>query len=435
MEEEFGLHNTGEGSLGAAIISENESQYSSNWRIKSAYVPRGTSLLKILEVSLSEILSAYMEPLVKQWIKNIHLVLLTILNLWGRFVLKNEGSIPRSACGIGLDEKVKETLSKGEETELMKGFTSKNGKLFDAYLSLDTNGKLKYRFPDKSNNYAYSNLRPKGSINSFGSDLENSIPTILLGVQLSEKNKQALQKGKETELIQGFTSKKGKLFDAFLYLDKENKLKFRFPEKSQKKIDLKVSETGKTINKKDNESLNKIKDEISVEYSNENLNKNSQIKTELKSNLGVEKKFSNQPKKITSEEIPLPKIIFGKTLGPEILKALNQGRETDLISGFLTTSGKEFSAYLKITQSNLIQFRIPSRERDTQITAIPKIIFGVTLSEQNKMSLKRGVETSLILGFEINHKRFDGYLRKDGESILIRTKSLTKSYPIAGISL
>lgn len=51
---------------------------------------------------------------------------------------------------------------------------------------------------------------------------------MILGIKLTEKEKIILLSGKETELIKGFTNKEGHVFDAFLSLNGENKLVFRF---------------------------------------------------------------------------------------------------------------------------------------------------------------------------------------------------------------
>jgi len=54
------------------------------------------------------------------------------------------------------------------------------------------------------------------------------LPDTILGIKLTEKEKALLLSGKETALIKGFTNKEGHVFDAFLSLNGENKLVFRF---------------------------------------------------------------------------------------------------------------------------------------------------------------------------------------------------------------
>lgn len=54
------------------------------------------------------------------------------------------------------------------------------------------------------------------------------LPETILGIKLTEKEKKVLLGGKETDLIKGFTNREGHVFDAFLSLNGENKLVFRF---------------------------------------------------------------------------------------------------------------------------------------------------------------------------------------------------------------
>lgn len=62
------------------------------------------------------------------------------------------------------------------------------------------------------------------------------VPDQVLNISLSPGQKEQLGRGEETELIQGFISKKGNTFSAFLKIDDTGELKFRFPDKNDKII-------------------------------------------------------------------------------------------------------------------------------------------------------------------------------------------------------
>ncbi|WP_121639701.1 type IA DNA topoisomerase [Virgibacillus sp. Bac330] len=62
-----------------------------------------------------------------------------------------------------------------------------------------------------------------------------SLPKTMLTKKLPQTAVQSLLKGKRTNLIKGFKSKKGKKFDAYLTLDLEGKITFEFPKRAMKK--------------------------------------------------------------------------------------------------------------------------------------------------------------------------------------------------------
>ena len=64
-------------------------------------------------------------------------------------------SVGKEFCGKAIaTEQVIKLIEKGK-TSLIKGFKSKAGKEFDAYLVVDkTAKKIKFEFPEKSNNSA-----------------------------------------------------------------------------------------------------------------------------------------------------------------------------------------------------------------------------------------------------------------------------------------
>nr|WP_286168628.1 topoisomerase C-terminal repeat-containing protein [Roseburia sp. 1XD42-34] len=62
-----------------------------------------------------------------------------------------------------------------------------------------------------------------------------SLPKTMLTKKLPQTAVQSLLKGKRTNLIKGFKSKKGKKFDAYLTLDLEGKITFEFPKRNRGK--------------------------------------------------------------------------------------------------------------------------------------------------------------------------------------------------------
>ena len=164
------------------------------------------------------------------------------------------------ACYFSIGKIAEKQLSKQDVTELIKnghtqtlrGFKSKNGKKFDAVLTLteeDGRKKLKFDFehveakkvkdavcplcggdivqtPFGYGCAAYDKNNPESCRFSIGK---------IAGVKLKEASvKELLQNGK-TSPIQGFVAKTGMMFEAALKLDEEKKVVFDFPEKEEPK--------------------------------------------------------------------------------------------------------------------------------------------------------------------------------------------------------
>ena len=132
--------------------------------------------------------------------------------------------IPPIILGVTLEEAVIKTLEEGKETELIKGFVSqRTGKAFDAFLKI-TDGKLKYRFPERGE------LKKKTSSSTSFASKKNTVPTKVGGVELDQEDIDDLKAGKETKLIVGIESKKkGKFYDAYLKWNETRGIIFRFP--------------------------------------------------------------------------------------------------------------------------------------------------------------------------------------------------------------
>lgn len=130
----------------------------------------------------------------------------------------NKKQIPDKVFGVTLDENAKSALQEGKETELIKGFISeKTGKSFDAYLTLNSNNQIRFRFPQRA---SVKKSYP----------VSDQVPTKVGGVELDPEDIEDLKAGRETKLIVGIESKKkGKTYDAYLKWSKTRGIIFRFP--------------------------------------------------------------------------------------------------------------------------------------------------------------------------------------------------------------
>lgn len=117
----------------------------------------------------------------------------------------------------------------------------------------------------------------------------------------------------------------------------------------------------------------------------------------------------------TKKEIPA--VVLGVTLDENALKALQEGKETELIKGFISQkTGKPFDAYLRLDSKNTIRYRFPKRETKKSFpksNKVPTKVCGVELDEEDIEDLKAGRETKLIVGLESKKKGkyYDAYLR------------------------
>ena len=119
----------------------------------------------------------------------------------------------------------------------------------------------------------------------------------------------------------------------------------------------------------------------------------------------------------------IPKVVLGVTLDDEAIKALQEGKETELIKGFISTrTGKAFDAFLKMSGSTL-KYRFPERGELKKKTSsgggfekkntVPTKVGGVELDAEDIEDLKAGKETKLIMGIESKKKGkyYDAYLK------------------------
>ena len=156
----------------------------------------------------------------------------------------------KDACGFHIfksingkeisDAHAKQLLTK-KKTDLIRGFTSKTGKKFDAHLLLKEDLSLGFAFP--SGEIGKCPLCGKAVISYPKTysceDSKNGCTFVIWktvsGLTIPEAQaKKLLTKGK-TDLLTGFTSKAGKKFDAYLVLKGEQKqVEFEFPPRKDK---------------------------------------------------------------------------------------------------------------------------------------------------------------------------------------------------------
>lgn len=114
----------------------------------------------------------------------------------------------------------------------------------------------------------------------------------------------------------------------------------------------------------------------------------------------------------------VPTQVLGVTLDEKALEALRDGKETELIKGFISQkSGKPFDAFIKLGPASQIKFRFPNNERKSspfKNDKVPTSVGGVELDEEDIEDLKAGRETKLIMGISSKKntsKTYDAYLK------------------------
>lgn len=146
---------------------------------------------------------------------------------------KDEGcsfAIPSKICEKSLTEKNIKDLITNKKTGLIKGFKSKSGKSFDAYL-IYQDKKIQFEFPSHSeeSNILCPKCGSKLTKNKYSYDCECGfkINHLICGKELTEKDIKDLLTNKKTGLIKGFKAKSGKNFDAYLIYTSD-KIEFKF---------------------------------------------------------------------------------------------------------------------------------------------------------------------------------------------------------------
>lgn len=146
----------------------------------------------------------------------------------------------REACGFKIwgkqfDKKlsaknIRDLIEKGR-TGLIKGFTSRAGKKFDAHLKLEAwEVRPDFEASDESRKcLKCSEPLRSGQYGLYCKACGFSLPSVLAGRKLSEKEWNVLLKERRTAVLKGFKSTKtGREFEAALVVDQEFKVKFEF---------------------------------------------------------------------------------------------------------------------------------------------------------------------------------------------------------------
>ncbi len=143
-------------------------------------------------------------------------------------------SIFKTVAKKTLSEKQILSLIEKGQTDVIKGFKSKSGKDFSAFLTLNAEGKIEFAFPEnaKCPKCQKGEIVDKGKLvgctqyRETGCDF--SIFKTIAKKGLSEKQLENLVNKGKTGKIKGFVSKSGKKFDAKLILNQDYKVEFDF---------------------------------------------------------------------------------------------------------------------------------------------------------------------------------------------------------------
>ncbi len=150
------------------------------------------------------------------------------------------------------------TLLRTRKVGPFKDFRSRKGVLFPATVQLDDSGKVKLSFMNEDEDITLETLQNRELIGKFHGDQSSVYKTnhayistsyltpatkakglrlnrFILGKELDSANVGKMLQGEKSELILGFRSTRTqRLFDAFLELSAEGKLRFSFPPRKKK---------------------------------------------------------------------------------------------------------------------------------------------------------------------------------------------------------
>lgn len=269
-----------------------------------------------------------------------------------------------SSCKFAIGKIADKELSPAQVTELLtngitrtiRGFKSKNGKKFDACLTLEKDAEGKHTVTFNFDNVEAKKIKDVvcplcgGEIiqTSFGYGCANydradesscrfSIGK-MAGKDISEAQIKELLTNGKTSTIRGFKSKAGKKFDARVTFSRDDKgkitgLKFDFDDVEQQKLkDANCPLCGGEIVK------------TMFGYGCSNYNKED---VEHSCRFAIHNK------------------IAGLKISDSIVKQLLTQKKTDVIQGFLAKSGARFDAPLKLTADGQVVFDFPDRPAPT----------------------------------------------------------------------
>ncbi|MBR0483160.1 MAG: topoisomerase C-terminal repeat-containing protein, partial [Oscillospiraceae bacterium] len=144
-------------------------------------------------------------------------------------------------CKVRLSEEIILQLLKKGRSNLVKGFQSKAGEKFNAYLVLNREtGEITFDFTSEQEknlhcSFCNSLMNPmRYSYQCSNSNCGFKINSEICKKKLTVSQISAILTKGRTTLIKGFKSKAGKSFSAVLYLDKNDRqVKFDFPERNR----------------------------------------------------------------------------------------------------------------------------------------------------------------------------------------------------------
>jgi len=131
-------------------------------------------------------------------------------------------------------------LIQNKKTSLIKGFTNKENKTFDAFIKMNDEYKLVFEFPKPSDRsigkcpICGKNVveYPKSFSCESGKDgCGFTVWKNIAGKTITQAQAAKLIDKGRTDLIKGFTSKSGKQFDAYLVFGQNHKIEFEFNKK------------------------------------------------------------------------------------------------------------------------------------------------------------------------------------------------------------
>jgi DNA topoisomerase-3 len=145
-----------------------------------------------------------------------------------------------------INEEEVQTLLLKRKIGPLSGFRSKRGAPFSAVITINDKNKVEFLFDNADNDVevgeqiGLSPIDQSPVFDSLTAYISESalqkektgfrLSKMILGKEISIENIKKMLAGEKSELIQGFRSTKTKrLFDAYLTLDKNGKIKFEFP--------------------------------------------------------------------------------------------------------------------------------------------------------------------------------------------------------------
>lgn len=202
-----------------------------------------------------------------------------VVTPYGYRCINNDRENPESCkftvgkiAGVSLSEKLLKQLLTEGKTDTIDKFVAKTGMMFSASLKIAEGGKIVFDFGEgdpvetelvcpKCSHKLKKNLR------NYFCDCRFRVPVTIAGKELEETTVAELLTDKRTkEKVQGFLSKAGNPFDAYLRMNEEDKVVFDFEERPPVKQKENSSEAVKSADE-DREDREDRKEENHVDNS------------------------------------------------------------------------------------------------------------------------------------------------------------------------